>query len=231
MIEAPRRRHLDALNEHLSVAGARLLDVGCGDGALVRSLTRAGARATGIEIDAAALAPALAAARAGEEDYVEGRGEALPFPDASFDIAIYFNSLHHVPTAAHRAALTEAARVLRPAGTLWIVEPIAEGRYFELTRPLEDESDVRAAAYEAIKAVEAGPALRGEAEIFYRSPMQFDDFPAWVRRYVSVDPARRAVVEKHRAALARRFEELAERRADGFHFDLPTRANLLRRTG
>lgn len=231
MTEAPRRKHLDVLNEHLSVAGARLLDIGCGDGALVRTLTRAGARATGVEIDAAALAPARAAAGVGDEDYVEGRGEALPFPAACFDIAIYFNSLHHVPRVAHRAALAEAARVLRPGGTLWIVEPIAEGQYFELTRPLEDESDVRKAAYEAIKAAEAGRTLRGEAEIFYRSPIQFDDFAAWTRRYVAVDPARAAVIEKHRAALARRFEELAERRADGFHFDLPTRANLLRRSG
>jgi SAM-dependent methyltransferase len=230
MTEAPRRKHLDVLGEHLRVAETRLLDIGCGDGALVRALTRAGAHATGVEIDAAALAPARAVPRIGDEDYVEGRGERLPFPDAHFDIAIYFNSLHHVPAASHGAALGEAARVLRPGGALWIAEPIAEGRYFELTRPLEDESDVRQAAYAAIQAAAAGPALRGECEVFYRNPMRFEDFAAWTRRYVAVDPARRAVVEAHRSELARRFEALAERRPDGFHFDLPARANLLRRS-
>ena len=110
----PRRRHLDVLRELLDPAGKRVIDVGCGDGALARALTREGARVTGVEIDGTMLAPALAALPAGDERYVEGRGESLPFADESADVVIYFNSLHHVPAGLQAKALAEARRVLVP---------------------------------------------------------------------------------------------------------------------
>ncbi|WP_308197153.1 class I SAM-dependent methyltransferase, partial [Anaeromyxobacter sp. SG26] len=46
------------------VAGARILDVGCGDGAYALALARRGARATGVDLSPAALARAGANARA-----------------------------------------------------------------------------------------------------------------------------------------------------------------------
>jgi len=229
MTEPPRRKHLDVLKEHFQLPGTRLLDVGCGDGSLVRALTREGARVAGLEINAEALAPARAERPEGDEDYVEGRGEALPFPAASFDAVIFFNSLHHVPATHHRAALAEAARVLRPGGAVWVVEPIAAGKYFELARPLEDETEIRAAAYDAIREAARGPDLRQERELRYRHPLQFKDFSVWAKRFIAVDPARRPLLERHYDELARRFEEFGERGPDGYHFDLEARANLLRR--
>ncbi|MEI9984913.1 MAG: methyltransferase domain-containing protein [Aliidongia sp.] len=60
-IEPPVIRHIEALTELVPPAGLRVVDVGCGDGAMVRALTRLNAEVTGIEIDAQQLAPALAA--------------------------------------------------------------------------------------------------------------------------------------------------------------------------
>ena len=40
----PRRRHMEVMRELLVLPGSRIVDVGCGDGALARALTREGAR-------------------------------------------------------------------------------------------------------------------------------------------------------------------------------------------
>ncbi len=45
------------------VTGKRLLDVGCGDGALALALARRGATVTGLDVDRAMIAPAQRAAR------------------------------------------------------------------------------------------------------------------------------------------------------------------------
>ena len=49
MKELPRRTHREVMEETLELEGARVADIGCGDGALVRLMTRLGARATGID--------------------------------------------------------------------------------------------------------------------------------------------------------------------------------------
>jgi|SRR5579859_973655 len=227
-IALPVAKHLDRLGALVPVAGQRIVDVGCGDGALVRALARRGADVTGVEIDARALAPALAAPAVAAERYREGRAEALPLADRSTDIVIFFNSLHHVPVAALDGALAEAARVLVDDGILFVLEPIAAGPYFELTRLVEDETFVRARAYEAL----AGAAAHGLAathEETYRNPLAFKDFSTFEARMIAVDPARSAIVAEHRSSLEAAFERSAEATADGFLFYQPTRINLFRK--
>jgi SAM-dependent methyltransferase len=224
----PRRRHLEVLRELLPLKGARVIDVGCGDGALVRALTREGAHVTGVEIDEATLAPARAAPPAGDERYVEARGERLPFADESADIVIYFNSLHHVPPGLQGNALLEACRVLVSDGLLCIVEPLAEGSYFELLQPIEDETAVRARAYRAVRdAIDA--ELAGEHELIYVVPLKFASFEDWTKHFLAVDPARHEVLRRRRAELEERFRRLAETRDGAFRFAQPARLNLLRK--
>src|SRR5690349_2536994 len=162
----PRRRHLEVMRELLVLPGSRIVDVGCGDGALARTLTREGARVIGIEAGPEALAAARAAPPVNDETYLEGRAEDLPLPDASADIVVFMNSLHHVPAARQRKALDEAARVLVPGGALYIVEPIAAGNYFELGKPVEDETAVRSHAY-AMVLDAIGVTMAGEREVMY----------------------------------------------------------------
>lgn len=225
----PIAKHLDRLDALVAVEGSRIADVGCGDGALVRALARRGAAMIGIEIDARALAPALAAPTVATERYLEGRAEALPLDDASIDIAIFFNSLHHVPVDLLDAALGEAARVLVSGGTLFVVEPIAAGPYFELTRLVEDETFVRAKAYEALGGA-ASHGLVALSEEAYRNPVGFRDFTAFEARMTAVDPARAPVIELHRETLRDAFETTGEPAPDGYRFHQPTRVNLFRKS-
>ena len=71
------RKATDLIRELLPPKGLRVLDIGCGDGALTRFLAREGAVATGIDISAARLAEARVKEVVPGADYREGRGEAV----------------------------------------------------------------------------------------------------------------------------------------------------------
>lgn len=208
-------------------AGLLVVDVGCGDGSMVRHLAGQRAVVVGVEIDEGQLARARAAEPAGTECYVIGRGETLPFEAESVDAVLYFNSLHHVPEPAMAPAVAEAARVLKPGGRLVVVEPLAEGLFFQVMSPLEDETRVRAAALAALKAAPA--ALMPAAERFYRNTMRFADAERFLAAAVAPDPARQARLPAVEAELRRRFALHARVEEGGYAFDQPMRINTFRR--
>jgi ubiquinone/menaquinone biosynthesis C-methylase UbiE len=117
---------LDVLRKyvpHFAVDGADVLDIGCGDAGVIIAFAESGARAAGLELDRKSLQRARVRA---EEHGVTitlaaGVAEALPFPDASFDLVILDNVLEHVTD--REGTLREIGRVLRPGGLLYMVTP------------------------------------------------------------------------------------------------------------
>jgi ubiquinone/menaquinone biosynthesis C-methylase UbiE len=105
------------------VSGARVLDIGCGDAGVIVAFAEEGAEVAGLELDEKSLR--RAAVRAEEHGVratlAKGVAEALPFPDASFDLVILDNVLEHVTDRA--GTLREIHRVLRPGGLLYMVTP------------------------------------------------------------------------------------------------------------
>ncbi len=96
--------------------GARVCDLGAGTGKLTRLLVPSGAELVAIEPLAemrAELARALP-----QVDVRPGRGEALPFEDASLDAITVAQAFHWFDAPA---ALDEAARVLRDGGGLGLI--------------------------------------------------------------------------------------------------------------
>jgi SAM-dependent methyltransferase len=87
----------------------RLLDIGCGDGALIAELARRqpGWQFAGVEIAEAAVE--LAADRCRDADVRVYDGEALPWDADAFELAVLSHVLEHVPDPA--VVLREAARV------------------------------------------------------------------------------------------------------------------------
>lgn len=118
--EATEQRLILALMGELR--GARVLDAGCGDGALVCAIASRGAVATGADPDPAMIAAANARAKEEgiEATFVEARIDALPFADAEFDIVVAVTVLCFVADA--KGAVHEMARVLRPGGVLVLGE-------------------------------------------------------------------------------------------------------------
>jgi SAM-dependent methyltransferase len=99
---------------------ARILDVGCGTGGLIRRLAprQAAWRWTGLDVSPVACA--LARTRT-EAEVVEGAAEHLPFADGTWDAVVAADVLYHLDDDV--AALREMARVLRPGGLLVANEP------------------------------------------------------------------------------------------------------------
>jgi ArsR family transcriptional regulator len=98
-------------------------DLGCGDGHLTLEAARWARRVYAIDRSAAVIQRARTLARKhGAANIVWKRGEIerVPLPDASVDLALLSQALHHAADPA--VALAEAVRVLRPGGRALLLD-------------------------------------------------------------------------------------------------------------
>ena len=104
------------------VAGKEVLDVACGAGYGSALLAQKCRRVTGIDISADAIAHAKVRYGAvASLEFRQGDCAALPFPDASFDAVVSFETIEHIE--APERFLDEIGRVLRPEGLLILSSP------------------------------------------------------------------------------------------------------------
>jgi ubiquinone/menaquinone biosynthesis C-methylase UbiE len=218
----------DVIAARIPLAGSRVLDVGCGDGSFVRELARAGAVPTGMECSATQLELCRKASPVCTETYLSGVGEDLPFDDATFDATVFRASLHHVPPASMNKALREARRVTRPGGELFIFEPLTVGTHFQLTRLVDDETEVRRLAQAAIAlAVAEGWLSRTHSETL-DSKAVYRDFDALRQRFMAVDASRGSAFRSVEQQLRRVFESNGIPVEAGRSFSQPFRLDVLK---
>ena len=86
--------------------GTRLLDLGCGDGALVAAYRQVGIDAYGCDFGLSGAEPGLLA--------IDGKPYRLPFPDRWFDAVVSSTVMEHVQN--WEETLLEVARVMKPNG-------------------------------------------------------------------------------------------------------------------
>lgn len=97
-----------------------VLDVGSGDGTVAALIAPHAASCTCLDVSERMAAAARARLSSLSNVRVTvGDAEALPFPDASFDVVLFLNMLACLPHPER--ALVEAARVLRPGGRVLAV--------------------------------------------------------------------------------------------------------------
>jgi SAM-dependent methyltransferase len=116
--------------------GSVLLDVGCGTGAFCALATTWGVAAHGVDADTDRIERARR--RAPGAEFRAGLMEALPWPDATFDVVTGFNAFQYALDVD--LALAEARRVTRPGGRIAICKwaPPEHNELFALLAGLRD---------------------------------------------------------------------------------------------
>jgi SAM-dependent methyltransferase len=223
------RKNADVLKESIDLKGKTVLDVGSGEGHLSRMMAKQGAQVIGIECSPRQMKKALSYDRVRDEKFMDGIGQDLPFEDACMDVVVFFNSLHHIPVEEQFNALKEAVRVLRPDGYIYISEPVADGPHFELLKPIDDETYVRAKAYEALKRYDE-LGLKWVKEEVYNHPVRRKSFEELRDKLTGPNPERDVIFEEQDAELRAAFAHYGVQKEDGCtYFDQPTRMNLLQK--
>lgn len=108
------------------VAGARLLDLGCGMGTFTVESSRLGGHVLGVDAAVTGLTVGRRLAydmQAGTARFVAADVAHLPLPDACFDAVICADLTEHVDDDTVDAMLREVARVLVPGGVLALYTP------------------------------------------------------------------------------------------------------------
>jgi ubiquinone/menaquinone biosynthesis C-methylase UbiE len=205
--------------------GLRVLDIGCGEGALARLLAGEGALVTGIDPNPQAIARARATTP--DAKFETGTAEALPFPASAFDLVVMQNALHHVPPSDMDTALGETRRVLSNDGALVVIEPLASGSFFEALRPIEDETEVRHEAQAAL--VRAATRFTSHRTITYVRRETYETADQFIARVVAVDSSRQASVDANRDTITAAVRLAAQVTGNGeLAFDQPIKADILR---
>jgi len=123
------------VDQALLKPGESLLDVGCGTGGVaIPGKKRVGQNGKVAGIDPSpemlAVAGQMAAREGLEIDFRLGVIEALPYPDATFDVVTSSLMMHHLPHDLRVKGLAEIYRVLKPDGRLLIADVMRPGGFF-----------------------------------------------------------------------------------------------------
>ncbi|TNE47893.1 MAG: methyltransferase domain-containing protein [Bacteroidetes bacterium] len=126
-LRATDARQQEMLQEYLSEldppAGGKVIEIGCGTGAVTRALASVLNTCTVTGVDPSPVfiqkANELSDAYANLE-FVVGDGRQLDFEAQSFDLAVFHTTLCHIPKP--ETAIQEANRILKPGGTLVIFD-------------------------------------------------------------------------------------------------------------
>lgn len=109
--------------DHLHVNGQRIVDLGCGDGALVKRLKEAGGNIQAVDI----AANALKRLQKSESQGLEIIQDALPetsLPDNSYDLVISTDVIAELNTPDYRLFFAELARLVKPTGYVVCSTPL-----------------------------------------------------------------------------------------------------------
>ncbi len=220
---------MDVMRELLAVRGARVADLGCGDMHMSKRMLKEGGASSvaALEVDriqhgrnmAEPPTPGLVPRLAG--------ADAIPFPDASFEIVTMFKSLHHVPVDRMDTALREIRRVLVPGGRLYVSEPVFAGAFNEVVRVFHDEERVRAAALDALRRAADAGRLETIAERHFDTPVVFRDFAEFEAKLIRVTHTEHVLDAATLAEVRRRFDR--HMGPAGARFVRPMRVNVMRR--
>jgi len=218
-------------SELLELDGREILELGCGKAEITRAIATEGSnrRITALEVDSVQHNHHLTIDDLPNVEFVMAGAEDIPFSDDRFDVVFMFKSLHHVPTELMGQAMLEIHRVLKPGGRAYISEPVFAGDFNEVLRMFHDEEKVRLAAFATVKKAVDDNILSLEKELFFHSPMHFDDFADFETKVLKVTHTNHQLSDELYQQVKAKFESCMS--PAGANFLMPIRIDLLRKVG
>lgn len=216
-------------NDLLELDGKQIIELGCGRADLTRLIATEGEgrSVAALEVDEIQHDLNTEIDNLPNVEFRMAGAEAIPYADASFDVAFMFKSLHHVPLGLMDKAFEEIHRVLKPGGYAYISEPIFAGDFNDILKMFHNEEAVRLAAFEATqRAVDSG-MFELASETFFNSPMHFDDFDDFETKILGVTHTNHQLSPELYQAIKTKFE--SHMTPDGVKFLMPIRVDLLRK--
>jgi SAM-dependent methyltransferase len=141
-VSAADPQHLQMVRSYLgdlALAGDdRVLEIGCGTGAISRELALWPGAGEVVGVDPSPILLAKArelSAGIGNVSFMEGDGRAVALPGESFDVVVLHRVLSHIP--APEEVLAESSRLLRPGGRI----AVFDGDYATITLDGVGEGD------------------------------------------------------------------------------------------
>ena len=219
----------DVIVAELPLAGARILELGCGKADKTRAIAQSGnvSSILALEVDAIQHNRNLQIADLPNVSFCQGAAEAIPAADSLFDIVMMFKSLHHVPVDKMDLALSEIVRVLKPGGLAWISEPVYAGEFNDILRLFHDEKQVREAAFAAIRRSVDEARLSHVKQRFFSTPSHFKSFDHFEKRIIRVTHTNHWLSPELLAEVRSQFEK--HMTSQGADFSSPLRVDILRK--
>lgn len=129
------RPAFDDLISELCSSETKLLDIGCGNGRVIKHLISKGLSPSNtFGIDPSDEMLSLARARRLDTNLIKGVATELPFENDYFDLVISNMVFHQLNTKQLRQSFAEMSRVLKPNGALFFVDSflLTEGKEGQL---------------------------------------------------------------------------------------------------
>jgi SAM-dependent methyltransferase len=220
---------VELLRSLAPLEGACLLELGCGKAEFARRLIDRAPVATiaALEVDTIQHERNLASARPAGLSFHFGGAQEIPFPESSFDGVLMMKSLHHVPMELLDSALAEVRRVLRPAGWLYVSEPVYAGDFNDIIKLFHDEGAVRQAAREALDRAAGSGLLEPVDRREFLAPREFRDYDDFVEKVVRVTHTDHVYTDEVAAEVRSRFARFQT--PEGARFLQPMRVDFMRR--
>ncbi len=213
--------------DEIKFKGKRVLDVGCGNGWFSYWAKIKGALVDAIDPSEEQIKEAKSIDKNNSINFINIGAENINDLKNVYDLIFFFNSLHHIPMYIMEKALQYSKNTINNYGSIYIIEPIAEGKFHDFVKNIDDETKVRNEAYKVINNCDKYK-LEIIKEIIYDEVKVFNNGDDCINFLSKVDTSRLRYIKDNKKFLLNEFNRLSNYSNNKYKFIQPMRLNILK---